>query len=95
MILATAPFVGFCLIAGVTLVSESEGAMIAATIAANSSYGFSWYLLVRNAVIRAGMKSPMIVWSREVLTILGAEFAVIVLILGLTFFLQSRKRDFV
>jgi hypothetical protein len=50
---------------------------------------------VRNPVIRAGMQSPAIVWSREVLTVLGAEFAVIVLILGLTFFLQSRKRDFV
>ena len=95
LILATAPFVGFCVIAGVSLVSESEGAMIAATIATNTSYGFSWYLLVRNPVIRAGMQSPMIVWSREVLTVLGAEFAVIVLILGLTFFLQSRKRDFV
>jgi hypothetical protein len=95
LILATAPFVGFCVIAGVSLVSESEGAMIAATIATNTSYGFSWYLLVRNPVIRAGMQSPMIVWSREVLTVLGAEFAVIVLILGLTFYLQSRKRDFV
>jgi len=95
LILAAAPFVGFCVIAGVALVSESEGAMIAATIATNTSYGFSWYLLVRNPVIRAGMQSPTIVWSRELLTVLGAEFAVIVLMLGLTFFLQSRKRDFV
>jgi len=95
LILATATFVGFCVIAGVALVSESEGAMIAATIGVNTSYGFSWYLLVRNPVIRAGMQSREIVWSREVLTVLGAESAVIVLILGLTFFLQSRKRDFV
>jgi ABC-2 type transport system permease protein len=95
IILATVTFVGFSLIAGVALVSESEGATIAATIAANSSYGFSWFLLVRNPVIRAGMQSPQIVWSREVLTVLGAEFAVIFLILGLTFYLQSRKRDFV
>jgi len=94
LILAAAPFVGFCVIAGVSLVSESEGAMIAATIATNTSYGFSWYLLVRNPVIRADMQSREIVWSREVLTVLSAEFAVIVLILGLTFFLQSRKRDF-
>jgi ABC-type Na+ efflux pump permease subunit len=95
LILATAPFIGFCLIAAVSLVSESEGGMIAATIATNTFYGFSWYLLVRNPVIRAGMQSPTIVWSREVLTVLGAEFSVIVLILGLTFYLQSRKRDFV
>jgi ABC-type Na+ efflux pump permease subunit len=95
LILATAPFIGFCLIAGVSLVSESEGGTIAATIAANTSYGFSWYLLVRNPVIRAGMQSPTIIWSREVLTVLGGEFAVIALSLGLTLYLQSRKRDFV
>jgi hypothetical protein len=41
------------------------------------------------------MQSPEIVWSREVLTVLGAEVGAIVLILGLTFYLQSRKRDFV
>src|SRR5262249_3834328 len=95
LILAAAPFVGFCVIAGVSLVSESEGAMIAATIGMNTSYGFCWYLLVRNPVIRAGIQSPKIIWSREVLTVLGFEFAVIVLVLGLTFYLQSRKRDFV
>lgn len=95
LILAIVTFAGFCLIAGVALVSESEGATIAATIVTNTSYGFSWYLLVRNPVIRAGMQSPEIVWSREVLTVLGAEVGAIVLILGLTFYLQSRKRDFV
>ena len=95
LILATAPFIGFSVITGVSLVCESEGAMIAATIATNTAYGFSWYLLVRNPVIAAGMKSREIVWSREVLTVLGAEFAVILLVLALTFYLQSRKRDFV
>jgi len=87
--------VGFCLITGVSIVSEAEGPMVASMIAANSSYGFGWYLMIRNPVIRDGMKSPEIVWNREILTVLGIEFAVIVLILGLTFLLQSRKRDFV
>jgi len=93
--LAALPFVGFCLITGVTLVGESEGAMVAAMVVSNSSYGFGWYLMIRNPVIRADMQKPEIVWSKEILTVLGAEFAVIVLILGLTFYLQSRKRDFV
>jgi len=93
--LASLVLVGFCLIAGVALVSESEGMMVAAMVVSNSSYGFGWYLLVRNAVIRADMKNPEIVWNTEILTVLGFEFAVIVLILGLTFYLQSRKRDFV
>jgi len=95
LIAAIFTFVGFCVIAGVALVSESEGATIAATIGSNSLYGFGWYLLIRNPAIRADMSSPVIVWSREVLTILGIEIAVIALILGLTFYLQSRKRDFI
>ena len=93
--LATLTLVGFCLIAGVTLVGESEGPMVAAMVASNSSYGFGWYLLMRNPVIRADTQKPEIVWSKEILTVLGFESAVIVLILGLTFYLQSRKRDFV
>jgi len=34
-------------------------------------------------------------WNSTVLAILGGEFGLIALVLGLTFFLQSRKRDFV
>ena len=95
IILSTLTLIGFCVIAGVALVSESEGWTMAATVVANTSYGYGWYLLVRNPVIREGMKSPVVVWSPEVLTIIAVEVAVIVGILGLTFYLQSRKRDFV
>ena len=95
IILSMLTFIGFCLIAGVTMVSESESWMMAATVLANSSYGFGWYLLVRNAAIRDGMKSAAPVWGPEVVTILAVEVAVAVVILGLTFFLQSRKKDFV
>jgi hypothetical protein len=35
------------------------------------------------------------VWSPAVFKILGVEFGVIVLILGLTLYLQSLKRDFI
>ena len=95
LILSTLTLVGYCVIAAVALVSESEGPTIAATVASNSLYGFGWYLLIRNPVIREGMKSPVPVWSGEVLTVLGGEIAAIALILGLTFYLQSRKRDFI
>ena len=95
MILSMLTFIGFCVIAGTTMVSESEGWMMAATVLANSSYGFGWYLLVRNEAIRDGMKAAAPVWGPEVVTILAVEVAVVVVILGLTFYLQSRKRDFV
>jgi hypothetical protein len=95
LILANATFVGFCLIAGVALVSESEGWTIAATVASNSSYGLFWYLIVRNPELRATLGAPKVIWSPDVLTILGAEIAASALILAVTFYLNSRKRDFV
>ena len=45
--------------------------------------------------IREYVDGPTAVWSPTILTILGVEAAVIVLSLGLTFFIQSRKKDFV
>jgi len=95
VICAILTFIGFCLIAGVALVSESEGWTIATTVASNSSYGLVWYFLVRNPAVRADLLSPTIVWNPAVLRILGAQIAAIVVILALTLYFQSRKRDFV
>jgi ABC-2 type transport system permease protein len=87
--------VGFCIIGGVALASESEGWTIAATIVCNSSYGLAWTFIIRNPAINGDLKSPVAVWSPAVLELLAAEFVVIALMLGLTFFFQSRKRNFV
>jgi len=38
---------------------------------------------------------PVAVWSPTIFTILGIEAAVIMLSLGLTLLIQSRKKDFV
>ena len=88
-------FVGFCAIAGAAIVSESEGVTIAATVICNSTYGLSWYMLIREPAVRHDLGSAVPVWSRFMVTLLGAEFAAIALILGIVFYLQSRKRDFV
>lgn len=96
LILATVPFIGFCLITGTALVSESEGWGIAATAVVNSSYGIAWYLLVSHVPsLTRTWTSPVAVWNAAAVDILGAEFAVIVMVLGLTTLLQSRKHDFV
>jgi ABC-type Na+ efflux pump permease subunit len=95
VVLAMLTFVGFCVIAGVALVSESEGWSIAATVATNSLYGFGWYLLIRNPAVQASLKNQSAVWVEPIRTIFAVEIATIVAILGLTFYLQSRKRDFV
>jgi ABC-2 type transport system permease protein len=95
LILFAMPLVGFCIVAGAALISESEGWTIAATVVCNSSYGLGWYLIIRNPAINGNLKSSVPVWNSPVLMILGGEVAVIVLTLGITLYMQTRKRDFV
>lgn len=96
LILATVPFIGFCLITGTAVVGESEGWAIAATAIVNSTYWIAWYLLASYAPSLTGTwTSPAAVWNRAAVNILGAEFALIAAILFLTTLLQSRKREFV
>jgi ABC-2 type transport system permease protein len=95
LILALLPFVGLCILTCAALVGESEGWGIAANVACNSSYWLVWYFLSRVPTLMDNAKGPVPVWNSAVLNILGSEFGLIALILGLTFYLQSRKRDFV
>jgi hypothetical protein len=95
LILVTATLVGFCVMIAVALVGESEGLVMTGTIAVNVGYSFCWVLIVNNAELRDGFSSPTPIWSPTVLTVLGSEFATIAAILAITFYLQSRKKDFV
>jgi ABC-type Na+ efflux pump permease subunit len=95
LILALLPFIGFCISTGAALVGESEGVSIAATAAVNSSYWFVWYILsIRFPTLTRDWTAREAIWSPAVLNILAGEFALIVLILGLTLYVQSRKRNF-
>jgi hypothetical protein len=94
-IVALLPVVGFFIIFGAALVGESEGWGIAASLMCNSSYGVTWYLLTRVPSLTANWTGRVAVWSPAVLRVLSAELGLIVLSLGLTFFFQSRKHDFV
>ena len=95
LILALMPFVGFCIITAAALIGESEGWGIAANVACNSSYGLAYYFLSRVPAVMTHNSSPVVVWNSTVLKILGTELALIPLLLGVTYFVQSRKRDFV
>ena len=96
MILMGFPLIGFCLITGTALVGESEGWTTAALAVTNSSYGLAWYLLVSHAPsLTQTWGGSVAVWSPTVFKILGVEFVAIVLILGVTLCLQSRKRSFI
>lgn len=96
LILATVPFVGFCLITGTAIVGESEGWGIAASAIVNSSYWLAWYFIASYVPsLTRTWTGPVAVWNAAAIDILGAEFAVIVSILAATMLLQSRKHDFV
>jgi ABC-type Na+ efflux pump permease subunit len=95
LVLLMLTFLGFCITTGTTLVGESEGWYIAATIVCNSSYGLIWYFMVRIPSVTHDLTSRAVVWNSTVLTMLGGELGLIVLILGLALYLQSRKREFV
>jgi ABC-2 type transport system permease protein len=95
LILDAMPCVGLCIITCASLVGESEGWGIAANVFCSSTYGLVWYFLSRIPGLMVNPKSPVPVWNSTVVMILSSEFGLCALILALTFYLQSRKRDFV
>ncbi len=95
IILAMLPVLGFSLIASATLVGESEGWLMGASLLCNSSHWFVWYLLSRIPSLTDHWGDSLPVWNTAARTVLSAELSVIVLIVAVTLFLQSRKRDFI
>jgi ABC-2 type transport system permease protein len=96
LILASLPFIGFCLITGAALVGESEAWGTATSAVVNSTYWIGWYLLVSYCPsLTRNWAGRVAVWNRAAVNILSAEFGAIVLILGLTLFLHSRKRSII
>ncbi|HZQ55384.1 MAG TPA: hypothetical protein VFB14_24515 [Bryobacteraceae bacterium] len=95
VIVAVLPLIGFCLISSAALAGESEGWLIAASVACNSSYWLAWYLLASLPSLTENWTAPAAVWNPAAVTILLGEFGSIALILALTLFIQSRKRDFI
>jgi hypothetical protein len=89
------PLIGFCLISATALVGESEGWLMAASILCNSSYWFVWYLLARIPSLTANWTGPVAVWNPATVIVLSAEVGSIAFIVGVTFFFQSRKRNFI
>lgn len=95
LILALLPWVGFGIITAAALVGESEGWGLAANVVVQSSYGLTYYFICRVPDVMKYNNSPVVVWSPTALRILAVELALLPLLLGITYFVQSRKRDFI
>jgi hypothetical protein len=94
VVVAFAPFASFCLMLAVAIVVESEIWAIVVMGATNVAYSFAWLAIVRFGLLKDA-QSPVPVWNERILLVLAVEITVIVLSIALTFFLQSRKTDFV
>lgn len=87
-------FAGYVLMLGVALVSESMNWTIGAMVVGNLMVQGVMYWISNVPAVKGDLQHDSIVWRPQILGVLGAEALVIVLALGLTFFLQSRKTDF-
>lgn len=95
LILAFFPFIGTCLITGAALVGEKEGWGLAANVFCNIGYSLVWPFLIQIPGLMQNATGSKPVWNSNVFKILGVEIGLIVVILALTYYLQSRKRDFI
>ncbi|HEX5229282.1 MAG TPA: ABC-2 transporter permease [Bryobacteraceae bacterium] len=95
LILALLPWVGLAIITAAGLIGESEGWGIAANVLVQSSYGLTWFFISRVPEVMKYNSSPVVVWSPTDLKIMATEVAIIPVLLGITYFVQSRKRDFI
>jgi ABC-2 type transport system permease protein len=85
----------YCVLIAVLLISGTEVWAVVGIVFTNFLVSVYLATVQRLPGIGEHIEGPIAVWSPTILTILGIEAAVIAVSLGLTFFVQSRKKDFV
>jgi ABC-2 type transport system permease protein len=95
VITLTEIFLGYVLTLAAAIIGESIGWAIVAMILANGSFQATMYLASHAPGIAGTMHGAQVVWSQTALATLAAEAIAIVALIALTFFVQSRKTDFV
>jgi ABC-type transport system involved in multi-copper enzyme maturation permease subunit len=95
VIMAVEILVSTCLMIAVGLVTESKGWTISAMIVGNVGLNVVGYCVAHIPGIAEGMFGTAIRWSPAATICLVTEFAIIALVLGGAFYLQSRKTEFV
>jgi ABC-2 type transport system permease protein len=95
IIMAVEILVSTCLMIAVALVSESKGWTISAMMVGNVALNVVGYLVAHIPGIRNGMFGNVIQWRPAATISVTVEFALIALMLGGAFFIQSRKKDFI
>jgi hypothetical protein len=84
-----------CLIAAVSVTTESHGWTIGVCQIGGLALNAVGFSIVRLPGIGHTMSSQTVQWSRTSILLLLIEFGAIALMIGIAFFIQSRKRDFI
>jgi ABC-2 type transport system permease protein len=93
-IMSTEILVSTCLVAAVALITESQAWTIAAIMLGNIAINVVGYLVAHVKSIADTMFGPNLRWTGAATALLFLEFAIIVMLVSGTFFVQSRKKDF-
>lgn len=95
VIMAVEILVNTCFMIGIGLITESKGWTTSAMIVGNVGFNVVGYLVAHIPGISDGMFGTTIHWRPAATISVAVEFALIALVLGGAFFIQSRKRDFI
>ena len=88
-------FASFCLVLGAAVVTESQGWTVGVMIVSNLFLqGFLYYVSHMPEIAR-GMRAKVVTWGPNGIALIVAEVAISVLLLGFTFVVQSRKKNFI
>ena len=93
-IMGTEILVSTCLIAAVGLITESQGWAISVMLVGNVALNAVGYLVAHLDGVSRYMFGPVVRWTPTSSGLLAGEYAAVALVLGGTFFVQSRKKDF-
>jgi ABC-type Na+ efflux pump permease subunit len=85
----------FCALVALVLSAGSEFWAVAGIVVTNLLVSVFVTTVRQLPGVREHVEGPLAVWSPTILTIIAVEAAVIVISLGLTFLVQSRKKDFI
>jgi ABC-2 type transport system permease protein len=95
VIMALVMLINTCLMIAVALVTESKSWTIGVMVTGNVALNVVGYLVAHIPGIGNVMWGKAIQWSRTATILLTIEFALIALLLGGAFLIQSKKKDFI
>jgi ABC-2 type transport system permease protein len=93
-IMAVEMLVTTCLIIAAGLITESQAGTTVAILCSSLGINILWFTFAHLRGISKYMWGQQVHWSPAAIIVLLAEFAMVPLLLGLTFFIHSRKTDF-